>query len=515
MTNFFQNPVNQKIQNPEPAGYGAARSALLQRYFQQMQNPYGLSGTQPPPPQGSVPYSPYPQGMSQHGGMGLGRRSPQGGPQGGPPSGVAGIPDQMQGMAPQGGGQGGQQVQAPGGSAPGANSGSAGGSSDALMQQMQKMMATQGKGFGGQTAQVTPNQQAPSPGGQVMGPGGAAPQDPYAGVGESAYNIWKSQGSPGGAGGGQSNPGMNMPSQGGAPSKDQPGMPPIGDTGDATPSGDDPGSKMPSYLMQAKNRGEAAYNQNPGQYDGFHANRFMPIHAPRQASASGNPSVNSMVSGAQGSARYGQRVANRTASGHSGQVYDGAPQGAPPGVPQGGIGPTPNYSGFDPSMIQAIQGAQTGRAQQSATDRGYQYAGSGVVPYQGGAGQGFQANGGAPMPGGGGVTPQAATGTSYGGPSQGGAPQYDGGMGAPGGSAGLNMGGYDGRQGSVELMKHHGKMLQSILPHLLASSQQAHMGGGMGQPQAAPPGPMGAGMGNPRPQPGGMGRPGLPNMFGR
>jgi hypothetical protein len=671
MTNFFANPPDPKLMNPEPAGFGDARAAMLNRYFQQMQNPYGLSGTGPPPPQGSVGYSPYANGAAggaprgTPGGNNFGFSSPRaqvqppqsfgiggsGGPtpgsQGGQTNGMnmpGGSFNQLQGStpgansgtagsggqggypgssqafgsagsgtlqsgAPQMGNSGSNTPQAMGlqnalqGMQPGPNSGSAGSGGGGT-----PGMSTQGsKGISNPSAQTTSSPQAPS-GNGVMGPGGAAPQDPYAGVGQSAYQAWQDQGSPGGSQGGSHVDGIPMPgSQGGqtnggsSKTDNGPGPaqlgPPMGQ-GQNQPGGTSQenmqqiaaqmaGQPPPTAADQAAQAGAVKlaqpYNYNhPNQnrygsdsntytragYDGGAmgspgGNRFMPIHAPHMG-GSGNPmSPGAQLGSDMGSARYGQRVANRTASGRSGQVYDG---GAPP-PPQGGIGPTQNFNGGSAADIYGEQQAQAGRYNAMNQDtRGgganvdvnnsSTWGGAGITPYNGTGGEGTAANGGAlmAMPTGPQSGGQAGSLYSYGGPGGGGpgtmgkqgqpgqvdgSVKFDGGLGAAGGSAELNggMGGYDGGQaqaydgkrGSVELMKAHGSMLAKILPALLMASQQQH---GAPPPQGGPPqgGPPGMGgpppgMGGGRPQmppppggppPGGpMGRPGLPNMFGR
>lgn len=66
-------------------------------------------------------------------------------------------------------------------------------------------------------------------------------------------------------------------------------------------------------------------------------------------------------------------------------------------APTGGIGATANMSGFGGDQIRAIQAQQEQRAKDAASSRGVAFTGSGVTPYTGGSGQGFAANGGAPI----------------------------------------------------------------------------------------------------------------------
>jgi hypothetical protein len=660
MTNFFANPADPKLMNPEPAGFGDARAAMLNRYMQQMQNPYGLSGTGPPPPQGSVGYSPYANGAAggaprgTPGGNNFGFSSPRAQVQ--PPQsfGIGGSGGPTPGSQGAHGGAWNSGMNMPGGSfnqlqgsTPGANSGTAGsggqggypGSSQAfgsagsgtpqsgapqmgnsgsntpqamgLQNALQGMQpgpnsGSAGSGGGGTPGMSTQGSKGisnpsatiggspPPPGGQVPGPGGAAPQDPYAGVGQSAYQLWQDQGSPGQSGstpgsqGGQTNGGSSKTDNGPGPAQ----LGPPSGQGQNQPGGTSQenmqqiaaqmaGQPPPTAADQAGQAGAVQmaqpYNYNhPNQnrygsdsntytragYDGGMSpagNRFMPIHAPHMG-GTGNPmSPGAQMGSDMGSARYGQRVANRTASGRSGQVYDGGlGQAPPPG--QGGSGPTPNFNGSSPQDILGMQQAQVGRSNDKLAAQGQPATGAdpnnqatwssaGVTPYMGGAGEGFNSNGGAPMamPTGAPAGGQASSVYSYGGPGGGGpgtmganasqvdgSVKFDGGLGAAGGSAELNsgMGGYDGGQaqaydgkrGSVELMKAHGSMLAKILPALLMASQQQHgapppQGG---PPQGGPPGMGGPPPGGPPPMGGrppmgqpGMGRPGLPNMFGR
>jgi hypothetical protein len=94
LTTAASRQLIPNVPNPEPTGFNNMRAAMMQRYFQQMANPYGLSGNGPPPQQGKMQaYNPY----SGSGGGGMG------GPQGG---GQNAMLTQLMKMLQQQGGQG-------------------------------------------------------------------------------------------------------------------------------------------------------------------------------------------------------------------------------------------------------------------------------------------------------------------------------------------------------------------------------------------------------------------------
>ena len=71
-SNFFNTSYIPNVPNPEPPGYNNMRAAMMNRYYQQMINPYG-AGPNGPQMGGFQPWSPY---TNMGGGGGMGGYSP-------------------------------------------------------------------------------------------------------------------------------------------------------------------------------------------------------------------------------------------------------------------------------------------------------------------------------------------------------------------------------------------------------------------------------------------------------
>lgn len=65
---FSRQEIPQSSLGREPEGYNSVRAAMMNKYFQQMLNPYGISGNGPPPTFQYKPYSPWGGGSGVGGG---------------------------------------------------------------------------------------------------------------------------------------------------------------------------------------------------------------------------------------------------------------------------------------------------------------------------------------------------------------------------------------------------------------------------------------------------------------
>jgi hypothetical protein len=479
---------------------------MMDRYFKQMLNPYGMSQGGPPPrmgPQGV--YSPWGGG----GQRGFGRRQPpqMGGPDKGP------LPPGPPQQGDPTGGKAGIPVV-------GDKSGIAG-----AMPGQQPQMGTMDKGIGGPKPTIGSGYWDAGPNGS-SGSTAPGPQNNYGGVGYSAYQIYQNQQNQGGP----STTDLSKPGASVTPNLPKPGINDPASGLQKPPGMAPPGPPQRGQVGLGRRNpsmGGGGANYPGGQdvmYDGF-----RPIHRPRMApNPTSKMTQGGLVSQLMNAARAGQGTANRGSMKRQ-QVYDGAPSGGysgpPPisnntgpqwGQPGGGmmealagvqarqdaaqtamhpndpgarIPYNPNYTGYagQPTNSDIANGAQM---QAGPGSFGQQGTGPGSVGGYGGA---------QPPPGGGGfgaVHPNSgliqnrATPTSVDG-----SVKFDGMPdGSPGGTAQLN---YDGRPDAVKMLHHHGQLLQKVLPALMM--QAAHQQGP--PPQAGPP------VAPPPPQ--------RPNMFGR
>src|SRR5438034_2265060 len=78
MPSFLESLLGRQLipnqPNPEPQGFNNMRAAMMQRYFQQMANPYGMSANGAPQGWGQYQhYNPYGGGGMGQGGWGQGQ----------------------------------------------------------------------------------------------------------------------------------------------------------------------------------------------------------------------------------------------------------------------------------------------------------------------------------------------------------------------------------------------------------------------------------------------------------
>ena len=455
---------------PEPPGYGGIRAAMMNRYYQQMLNPYGMSGNGMGSRPGFQPWSPY--GGSSYGGG-------YGGYGGGPPGNFRG-----------GGGWGGfgYGMQGGGGMNYGPASGGYDSSGDNWMQDPRYRQTPWGGGGGGWGGWGGWGWGGSPWGGQQYGPGSGtsevgvpsrpgtvdisrAPIGP--GTNTASANggpLTDPNAPPSGSGGSGSiftNTGANFqpPGGGGAP---PPGGGPAGG-GHHTIDVTHDGSRMPNTQMRD-------FPGVPHQYRAPNPNLGMTIHAmrgrmsPRYDAGQVPTAGVTPAYGVGGGGGYGV-----FRSGPSGPMQWGTGTAANPWTPP----PGQNWTSLGiPSGDRPPTNTNTPPNTTNTPPSTGSYTGENPRPY--------------------------------------GQPNYDGSPGAaPGGSAMLNYDGndgscYDGRRDAVRALTHHSQNMAKILPMVLRAAQAA--GGGPG----GPPGMGGAPPPPPQPQrPPMMQAPNVPAFGGR